>query len=128
MDRNSNRTVLPDWRRFPVGTEVGPKGSVHARVWAPGKKSVELVVEAAGPHHGGAYPLEAEELGYFSALIDGVPAGTRYRFRLDGGGAFPDPVSRYQPDGPHGPSQVIDPAEYAWADGDWKGTSVTGQV
>ena len=52
----------------------------------------------------------------------------RYRFRLDGGKEFPDPASRYQPEGPHGPSALIDPFCYEWGDREWRGVSIEGQV
>ena len=53
--------------------------------------------------------------------------GTRYRFRLDGGDhLYPDPASRFQPDGPHGPSEVIDPPTFRWTDADWRGAALTG--
>jgi maltooligosyltrehalose trehalohydrolase len=77
---------------------------------------------------GRATPLSAEAAGWFSALVPGIGAGTRYRYRLDGGDAFPDPASRHQPDGPHGPSEVIDPAAFAWTDHDWPGVTLEGQV
>jgi maltooligosyltrehalose trehalohydrolase len=54
--------------------------------------------------------------------------GDRYRFRLDGGDAFPDPASRFQPEGPHGPSQLVDPGAYPWSDRDWRGAAVDGAV
>ena len=51
-------------------------------------------------------------------MIDGVGAGARYRYRLDGGtDTYPDPASRFQPEGPHGPSEVVDPAAFPWTDG-----------
>ena len=54
--------------------------------------------------------LTPEASGYFSGLVAGAGAGTLYRYRLDGEAAlYPDPASRFQPRGPHGPSQVIDP-------------------
>src|SRR5262249_2415703 len=56
-------------------------------------------------------------------------AGARYRFCLDGEPAlYPDPASRFQPEGPHGPSEVVDPSRYSWRDGRWKGISIEGQV
>ncbi|HVR98546.1 MAG TPA: malto-oligosyltrehalose trehalohydrolase, partial [Thermoanaerobaculia bacterium] len=85
-------------RRLPVGAEVVPQG-VHFRAWAPKRRRVEVVFESAHP----PIPLEPEEDGYFSGLAEGLEAGALYRFRLDGGDAFPDPASRFQPDGPHGP-------------------------
>lgn len=58
--------------------------------------------------------------GYFHADVP-VGAGTRYRFKLDDGQTYPDPASRYQPDGPHGPSMVIDPTSFKWTDQHWTG-------
>jgi maltooligosyltrehalose trehalohydrolase len=52
----------------------------------------------------------------------------RYRLRLDGRGPFPDPASRFQPAGPHGPSMIVDPTEYEWGDTTWKGIAIEGQV
>jgi maltooligosyltrehalose trehalohydrolase len=108
-------------RRLPIGVEIGPEGA-HARVWAPKRRRVDLVLE-----DGRAFPLAAESGGYFSAAVPGLAGGARYRFRLDGGDAFPDPASRFQPDGPHGPSMAVDP-RFAWTDGGWKGRSLRGQV
>ena len=110
-------------RRLPVGAEVA-RGGTHFRVWAPIRSRVEVLVEG-GP----ALDLNPEGGGYFSGFGDGVGAGARYRFRLDGGpGLFPDPASRFQPDGPHGPSEVVDPTTFAWTDRDWPGVPDTGQV
>ena len=52
----------------------------------------------------------------------------RYRFRLDGAGLFPDPASRFQPEGPHAASEVIDPSTFPWSDAHWPGVSLEGQV
>jgi len=103
MARKKTTPALPRWRRYPIGVELGPDGSAHARVWAPARRAVELVADGDGTLEI-TRPLDAEDDGYFSAFVDGVKAGTRYRFRLDGGSAFPDPASRFQPDGPHGVS------------------------
>jgi maltooligosyltrehalose trehalohydrolase len=109
-------------RRYPVGAEVSGDG-VHFRVWAPERKSVDVVIGTAD-----ARPLEREASGYFSGLLTGVIAGDLYRFRLDNGEPLPDPMSRFQPRGPHGPSQVIDPACFAWSDSSWLGAALEGQV
>jgi maltooligosyltrehalose trehalohydrolase len=76
-------------------------------------------VEVAGAH----VALECEDDGYFSGLVDalGQPDGGRYRFRLDGDRTVPDPASRYQPEGPHGPSLVVDPWQFPWSDQSWRG-------
>jgi maltooligosyltrehalose trehalohydrolase len=114
-------------RRLPVGAEVCPEG-VDFRVWAPRRKRVEVVIESASSNPETAYELSAETEGYFSGLVTSAAAGALYRFRLDGGDSFPDPASRFQPDGPHGPSQVIDPASFLWTDGGWAGCDIAGQV
>ncbi len=113
-------------RRYPIGAEIVLHGGVHFRVWAPRRKTVDVVLEAAGA----ARPtrLEREPDGYHSGLVDGAGEGSLYRFRLDGENAFPDPISRFQPDGPHGPSEVVDPRRFQWTDRDWKGASIEGQV
>jgi maltooligosyltrehalose trehalohydrolase len=121
--------AFPSWRRYPVGVEVAPGGGGHVRVWAPDRTRVELVVESdvagAAPR---VHTLVNEGNGYFSAEVADVGPGARYRYRLDDEGPFPDPVSRFQPEGPHGPSMVIDPSMFDWGDGDWPGVSIVGQV
>lgn len=76
----------------------------------------------------GVTPLAAEEAGYWSGPVREADAGTRYRFRLDGDASFPDPASRFQPDGPHGASEVIDPAAFRWTDEAWPGLAMPGQA
>lgn len=119
-------------RRLPVGAEVLSEGGTHFRVWAPKRKKVEVVIEPpAGDKSEGALPaveLEPEPRGYFSGAVRQAHAGTLYRFRLDGEGPFPDPASRFQPAGPHGPSQVIDPRSFTWTDDAWDGVRIEGQV
>jgi maltooligosyltrehalose trehalohydrolase len=72
--------------------------------------------------------MEAQAEGYHAALVPQAGAGLRYRFRLGGQNAFPDPTSRFQPDGPHGPSQVVDPTTFPWRDDPWPGVGIEGQV
>jgi maltooligosyltrehalose trehalohydrolase len=115
-----------------VGAEVQPAGGVHFRVWAPRRERVEVVLEGGIAASSGATPLthelESEGEGYFSGLVLAAGAGTLYRYRLDGAEAFPDPASRFQPEGPHGPSQVVDPESFRWSDGEWRGVRLEGQV
>jgi maltooligosyltrehalose trehalohydrolase len=73
--------------------------------------------------------LTPEQDGYFSGLVPKIDAGCAYRFRLDSGERlFSDPASRFQPQGPHGSSQVIDSTLFLWTDQGWKGVGVAGQV
>src|SRR5262245_20285415 len=91
------------------------------RVWAANRRRVEVVIhpeDGAGTTRSEELQPEAEAPGYFSGHIKGVLPGTRYKYRLDGGASFPDPASRCQPEGVHGPSQVVDLAAFAWTDTD----------
>jgi maltooligosyltrehalose trehalohydrolase len=121
----------PPSRRLPIGAELA-SGGVHFRVWAPAHKRVEVVFEEASEEWPVDFELTPEltpkNRGYFSGLVSGAGAGALYKLRLDGGDAFPDPASRFQPAGPHGPSQVVDPSTFPWTDGDWPGVGRDGQV
>jgi maltooligosyltrehalose trehalohydrolase len=114
-------------RRLPVGAEVLPQGGTHFRVWSPKRERVEVVFEDGDEQK--TLELEREEGGYFSALAESASDGTLYRFRLDGDEyLYPDPASRFQPHGPHGPSCVVDPSKFRWTDEAWRGASIKGQV
>ncbi|HZZ72025.1 MAG TPA: malto-oligosyltrehalose trehalohydrolase [Pirellulales bacterium] len=118
-------------RRYPIGAEIQPTGGTHFRVWAPDRASVEVVLECSAktdPRER-TYALAREPDGYFSGMLAEARAGCCYRFRLDGGEwLMPDPMSRFQPDGPHGPSEIIDPSQFAWTDAKWPGCDLLGQV
>src|SRR5215475_7030592 len=109
-------------RRLPVGAEPAG-GGVHFRVWAPRRKQIEVVLDQSS-----AVSLDREPNGYFSGIADSARAGMHYRFRLDGGLLVPDPASRFQPEGPHGPSEVVNPSSYRWKDDGWRGVHIQGQV
>ncbi|HYO92507.1 MAG TPA: malto-oligosyltrehalose trehalohydrolase, partial [Pyrinomonadaceae bacterium] len=115
-------------RMLPVGAEVLPEGGVHFRVWAERRKRVAVHLETES----GAtqtIEMEREAGGYFSAYAEAARAGSLYRFQLDADDyLYPDPSSRFQPEGPHGPSRVVDPKEFRWTDGGWRGRSIHGQV
>ncbi|MGA8808801.1 MAG: alpha-amylase family glycosyl hydrolase, partial [Thermoanaerobaculia bacterium] len=98
-----------------IGAETIGAGTSF-RVWAPAHREASVVIEGAD------YPLQAEVGGYFQGVVENARAGTRYRFRIDGGDTtYPDPASRFQPDGPHGDSEVVDSTAYRWNDRDWRG-------
>lgn len=104
---------------FPPGATVQPD-SVHFRVWAPDYREVSVVLEGSADRM--TFPLAPEKDGYFSASIAEAAIGTLYRYQLGNDGTlYPDPSSRFQPSGPNGPSQVIDPYRFQWSDADWRG-------
>lgn len=112
-------------RQVPVGAEFIPaRSAVHFRVWAPQAKKIE--VRWAEP--GNPTVLNREADGYFSGFAEGARAGNRYKYSVDGEGPFPDPASRFQPTGPHGFSEVVDPNAFAWTDRSWRGIELRGQM
>ncbi len=104
-----------------------PEGrGFHFRVWAPQCKSLEVVVD------GGHIPpitLTLQKDGYFTGEASLKP-GDLYKFRVDGHSLYPDPCSRFQPQGPHGPSMIVDPHSFRWQDHAWqkKGLQMLGQI
>ncbi len=113
-------------RRLPIGAEAIAGGGVSFRLWAPRRKRVEVCFEddAVQP-----VLLNAEPDGYFSGYSPDAKAGMKYRYRLDEEATlYPDPASRFQPEGPHGPSQIVDARAFKWTDRDWPGITPEGQV
>ena len=87
-------------------------------VWAPKAETVDVHIYAPNEQ---LVALEARPRGYFEGVLSGVEPGSTYKYRLNGSDEWPDPVSRYQPEGPHGPSAVVDPSAFEWTDDAWRG-------
>jgi maltooligosyltrehalose trehalohydrolase len=123
--RTVRGVLIMIYRRLPIGAEPKSSEGTHFRVWAPGHR-VELVLEADGQD---ALLLDLEPGGYSAAMVATAHTGSRYRYRLDSGTSLhPDPASRFQPEGPHGASQVVDPTDFRWTDQGWAGIRREGQV
>lgn len=115
---NRELTAVRSRELLPQGAEI-VEGGVRYRVWAPDKKNVEVIVDQPS----GAYemvPLLLDAGGCFHGIHHGGRAGDTYKFRLGGDVLFPDPCSRWQPEGVHGKSMVIDPFSYEWKDAGWR--------
>src|SRR5436853_532965 len=115
------------WRT--LGAIVGERGTTF-RVWAPGRREVAVVLQGrldAGPTAADlAAPesprvLRSDRGGWWTGTFEDVGPGALYKLRLDGAvdQTFPDPASRYQPLGVHGPSAVVDPDSFPWTDDRW---------
>lgn len=96
---------------------VPEAGGTRFHVWAPDAQSIEVILDA--PSEVGSFPLQRTAEGYFTGWSASAGPGALYRYRIDGEGPFPDPASRYQPEGVHGPSQVVFPGAFAWSDAAW---------
>jgi maltooligosyltrehalose trehalohydrolase len=99
------------------GADLLAGGGVRYRTWAPGKKVAVVVTSCAG-NGVRQLSLGTEPDGYWSAIDPEGRAGDRYYYRFDGND-WPDPASRFNPEGVHGPAEVIDPSDYRWKDGAW---------
>src|SRR5665213_2498049 len=137
--RNSaaSRTIIPQFKRMGrSGLQVRSAydvslGAIHSGtdqcsflVWAPRAK--EMHVHVMSPRER-TVPMEAMERGYFFAEIDSIEPGALYRYRLNGDNEWPDPVSRFQPQGVHGPSEVIS-QQFPWNDSSWHGLPLRDYV
>lgn len=95
------------------------EGGVLYRTWSEHDRVDLLILDQTGEVRR-ELPLEAEADGYFSARDPSGRAGDLYKYRLRGGDSWPDPASRWQPFGVHGPSMVIDPNAFSWTDESWQ--------
>lgn len=116
-----------------LGASVLDDGRTRFVVWAPDATSVDVAVETTSDTASGVsgtaarHPLERAG-DCWSAVIDGVGHGDRYRYVLDDGRALADPASRWQPDGVHGASAVVDRSRFEWRDVDWGGVELADTV
>jgi maltooligosyltrehalose trehalohydrolase len=125
-----------------LGARAEAEGT-RFRVYAPAARDVAVVMEILhappqpqsaprsrdehGSRHVSEHPMTRSDDGYWTARVPGVRPGMLYRYRLDDR-RLPDPCSRFQPQGVHGPSQVVDSHAYRWRDAHWRGIHLHGQV
>lgn len=110
-------------------------------VWAPLAGNVEVLMfddresisaskakTTCGNGKGRRLRLTRTDFGYYEGIGEGILPGTRYAYSLDGKKDRPDPASRFQPEGVHGASQVIDPMRSRWGDTNWRGLSLEDYI
>jgi maltooligosyltrehalose trehalohydrolase len=106
--------AAPDTGAWHGAASLGD-GRFRFRLWAPDADRVTLELE-----HGASEPMARQDDGSFVAIAACAP-GARYRYRIDGGDLVPDPASRWQPEGVHGPSAIVDSRAYTWHQDGWSG-------
>ncbi len=111
--------------QLELGARMIGVDRVQFRVWAPfaNVMAVELVDQDRM-----AIPMQRSAQGYFDATVEGLGPRARYRYLVEGKLARPDPASRFQPDGVHGPSVVIDPESFGWTDAAWRGMPLNDMI
>ncbi len=102
--------------RKPVGANY-TSGQCEFSLWAPFAREAWLEIVEPGPAR---FPLNPGEFGYWDLTLQNIAPGTRYFYNIDQSGPRPDPASRSQPTGVHGPSEVISFPDYVWNDRKWK--------
>ncbi|MBE7544654.1 MAG: malto-oligosyltrehalose trehalohydrolase [Bryobacteraceae bacterium] len=104
------------------GAHILPSGETEFRVWAPRARQIALRI------NGETHALQPSDHGHYSLRLPANLTGADYFFLLDGERERPDPASRFQPFGVHGPSRVVDPAAFAWSDQAWSGLPLRDYV
>jgi maltooligosyltrehalose trehalohydrolase len=108
----------------PLGAVWLPGNTCNFLLWAPTAQKVDVHIVHPADRKVAMQPLER---GYFSAGVDEIAPGALYRYSLDGQTERPDPASRFQPQGVHGPSEVV-ATDFAWTDHDWLGIALEKHV
>jgi maltooligosyltrehalose trehalohydrolase len=104
--------------KLRFGASVVEGGEVEFRVWAPKLSTLALRILDGNQR---TIPMAQSRDSEFSCTISDVVEGTDYVFVLEGDRVRPDPVSRWQPHGVHGPSRIVDPRSFPWSDAGWNG-------
>ena len=97
----------------PLCTDSG----CRFRLLAKSGVRIDLILQSSGESASRCpdpIPMELQDSGLYEVTVPNAGVGTRYSFSIDGQGPFPDPASRYQPQGVHGFSQVVDEHDYRW--------------
>jgi maltooligosyltrehalose trehalohydrolase len=120
---------MPSTKALTKETRVGanrlPDGSWEFLLWAPQARAVSLHLLRGS---GELLAMEPLADGYHRATVPTLDPASEYFYQLDGERDLPDPASRFQPQGVHGPSQIVDPDAFRWTDHKWKGTPLERTV
>ncbi|MGH9627530.1 MAG: alpha-amylase family glycosyl hydrolase, partial [Bryobacteraceae bacterium] len=120
----STYSIKTSWE-LPFGAQTQSGGDVRFRVWAPGVEKMSLKIPGSKEL---VLPMERNAEDRFELTVPNLRPGSDYFYVLDGKRELPDPASRFQPHGGHGPSRVIDPESFRWTDDRWKGMPLEDYV
>jgi maltooligosyltrehalose trehalohydrolase len=120
--RDSRIIASAHWET--LGARLLGENACSFLVWAPRASRVDVCIGKQGERE---IVMQAVGDGYFHAVVEEIAAGALYRYRLNDEKERPDPASRYQPQGVHGPSQIIDD-RFSWKDSGWCGLPLESYV
>jgi maltooligosyltrehalose trehalohydrolase len=107
-----------------VGAHRTSEGAWEFLLWAPHSRVVSLYL----CDHDEKHPMEPSGRGYHRAVVSNLKPGARYLYQLEDGRQLPDPASRYQTEGVHRPSQIVDTGAFEWTDHNWKGPALERSI
>jgi maltooligosyltrehalose trehalohydrolase len=113
-----NKVDADKWK-LDIGASFIGKEKVRFKVWAPLCDAVSVEIRSLKKPR--IIGMEKDRLGYFAASVENICEEECYFYVLNNGSRYPDPASRFQPSGVHGPSAVINPIGFQWDDGSWQG-------
>ena len=109
---------------IPGAQRIGG-GACTFAVWAPFADRVDVKIVSPREY---VIPMARDDRGYWTVTSEDIKPGTSYYYRLNNEKDRPDPASRYQPQGVHGPSAVVDHTAASWTDADWKGIPLSEMI
>jgi maltooligosyltrehalose trehalohydrolase len=104
-----------------VGALWQGNGTCLFRVFAPKAKRMRIRFPELGQPD---REMREAARGYWELETKDIRPGTKYLLSAGEGEFRPDPASRFQPAGVHGPSQVWDHAGFFWTDSAWTGIAL----
>lgn len=104
--------------RMPFGAEYSKDDGVRFRLWAPKVEKVDLCLQG---NKSLRFPMFRKDEAWFELITDAATPGDTYRYQIGDEVKVPDPASRFQPQDVHGPSELVDPSSFDWADQSWHG-------
>jgi maltooligosyltrehalose trehalohydrolase len=111
--------------RVPLGATRRADGSCEFLVWAPAIQNVAVHLFGSRDRF---LPLTKMDFGYHHAVASDIEPQSRYLYRLDDLQEYPDPASRFQPEGVHKPSEIMELNASQWTDANWKAPSLAESI
>jgi maltooligosyltrehalose trehalohydrolase len=111
--------------RAPLGANPRADGACEFLVWAPNRQKVAVHLFGSRDRF---IPMTRNDCGYHQVLVSDVEPHSRYVYQLDGSKEYADPASRFQPDGVHGPSEIVDLTAFQWTDANWRAPSLEESI